>query len=267
MSLIRYRTVVVTMAIAALISGGCRHKRLHRSHSLIAAGHSATSASGTALDAGLAHDPAHPPIDCPLHKLGVDPAHVRPFDEVEKYIAFLEKPERAIWQKPDDVVAALGLKGNETLVDLGAGSGYFTFRFARALPKGKVIAEDPEPEMIRHIHHRVMSDGIGNIQAVLSKPDVPEIADGADWVFICDVLHHVPERSKWLGRIAAAMKPGARLALIEFKEGDLPEGPPASAKIPRAQLLSLFGAAGFAFDEEKRDLLPYQVFLVFKKQK
>ncbi len=102
-------------------------------------------------------DPAHPPIDCPLQKLGVDPFHLRPFDGDEKYIAFLEKPERAVWQKPDDVVAALGLEGSETLIDVGAGSGYFTFRFAKALPRGKVIATDTEAEMIRHIHHKVMN--------------------------------------------------------------------------------------------------------------
>jgi len=59
--------------------------------------------------------------------------HLRPFDDVEKCIAFPEKPERVVWQKPDDVVAALGLKGSETMDDVGAGSGYFAFRFAKAL--------------------------------------------------------------------------------------------------------------------------------------
>jgi ubiquinone/menaquinone biosynthesis C-methylase UbiE len=191
--------------------------------------------------------------------------HLRPFDDVEKYIAFLERPDRAIWQKPDDVVAALGLGGSETLVDVGAGSGYFTFRFAKALPHGKVIATDTEAEMVRHIHHKVMSEGIKNIRAILTKPEDPEVTLDADWVFICDVLHHVPDRPVWLGRISSEMKPGARLAIIEFKEGTLPEGPPASAKIPRAELLSLAARAGLGLDSEKLGVLPYQVFLVFKK--
>lgn len=221
---------------------------------------------GAPAGSALILDPAHPPIDCPLHnKVGADPTHLRPFDDVEKYIAFLEKPERAVWQKPDAVVAALELKGNETVVDVGAGSGYFTFRFAKALPQGKVIATDTEAEMIRHIYHRVMSDGIKNIQAVLTKPDDPKVTKEADWVFICDVLHHVPDRSAWLGRLVTEMKPGAKLALIEFKEGKLPEGPPASTKIPRAQLVSLAGNAGLSFEGEKVNLLPYQVYLVFRK--
>ncbi len=69
------------------------------------------------------HDPANPPIDCPLHRKGVDPGHLRPFAETEKYIEFLERPDRATWQKPDAVVAALHLAGAETLADVGAGSG------------------------------------------------------------------------------------------------------------------------------------------------
>jgi ubiquinone/menaquinone biosynthesis C-methylase UbiE len=133
------------------------------------------------------------------------------------------------------------------------------------LPRGKVIAADTEAEMIRHIHHRVMSEGIKNIQAVLSKPDDPEVSKDADWVFICDVLHHVPDRSAWLRRVGSEMKRGARLALIEFKEGKLPEGPPAAAKIPRVQLIALAKQAGLVLDAEKPALLPYQVFLVFRK--
>jgi SAM-dependent methyltransferase len=211
------------------------------------------------------HDPEHQPIDCPLHKMGGDPTHLRPFADVEKYIAFLERPDRAIWQKPDEVVKALDLKGTETVVDVGAGSGYFTFRFARALPEGRVIAADTEAEMIRHIHHRVMSEGIKNIQAMLTKPEAPDIDKNADWVFICDVLHHVPDRSAWMEQVAAEMKPGARLALIEFKKGKLPQGPPEAAKIPRAQLIALAKKAGLTLDGEKPKLLPYQVFLVFRK--
>jgi len=213
----------------------------------------------------MVHDPAHPPIDCPLHAKGIDPAGLRPFEDVEKYIAFLERPERAVWQKPDEVVAALALKGNETVVDLGAGSGYFAFRFAAALPGGRVIAADIEPEMVRHMHHRAMTDGVQNLEATLIDPGDPAVPAGADVVFICDVLHHVSDRPAWLAKLAGEMKAGARLVLIEFKEGDLPQGPPAAAKIPRAKLVDLMSAAGLRLSGEHADLLPYQVFLIFEK--
>jgi len=206
-----------------------------------------------------------PPIECPLHKVGIDPTKLKPFEQVEKYIRFLERPDRAKWQKPAEVVAALGLQGSETVVDLGAGSGYFTFPIARALPKGKVVAIDCEPEMIRHIHHKVMSEGIPNVEARLAKPDDPGIPPKTDLVFVCDVLHHVSNRSEWLRKLHAEMASGARLVLIEFKSGKLPEGPPEAMKIPKDRILSLLGEAGFTLKEDRPGLLPYQEFLVFVK--
>jgi ubiquinone/menaquinone biosynthesis C-methylase UbiE len=190
---------------------------------------------------------------------------MKPFEDVEKYIAFLERFDRAAWQKPDDVVTALGLKGTETVVDLGAGSGYFSFRLATALPKGKVVAADTEAEMIRHIHHRAMSEGVQNIEATVVQPGDPAVPADADVVFVCDVLHHVADRGAWLAKLSAEMKPGARLVLIEFKEGNLPEGPPEAAKITRSQMLELVTGAGLTLTSERDALLPYQTFLVFRK--
>ncbi len=212
-----------------------------------------------------AHDPSNPPIDCPLHKQGVNTGALRPFAETEKYIEFLERPDRAAWQKPDTVVAALHLAGTETLVDVGAGSGYFTFRFAKALPKGKVIATDVEPEMVRHIHHKVMTEGIPNVKAVLADPKDPSVDAAADIVFVCDVIHHVDGREEWLRKLATEMKPGSRLVVIEFKEGKLPEGPPEPVKIPKAKLVSMLEAAGFSLQADDPKLLPYQTFLTCAK--
>jgi SAM-dependent methyltransferase len=211
------------------------------------------------------HDPANPPIDCPLLANGVSPSAMRPFAETEKYIAFLERPDRARWQRPDEVVRALRLRGTETVEDVGAGSGYFTFRFARALPKGRVIATDIDPEMVRHIHHKVLTDGALNVTAVLAAPDDPGIASDADVVFVSDVLHHVANREPWLRKGYAEMKPGAKLFVVEFKEGRLPEGPPESVKIPKAKLVSMLQAAGFRLISDEPDLLPYQTFLGFEK--
>ncbi len=211
------------------------------------------------------HSQDLPGIDCPLRRAGVDPTQLRPFAEVEKYIEFLDRPDRAAWQKPDEVVRALELRADETVLDLGAGSGYFSFRLARAVPQGKVVAADLEPEMIRHIHHKAMTEGITNLVPVIIKADDPQVPREADLVFICDVLHHVKNRKAWLKKMVSEMKPGARLVLIEFKEGKLPEGPPESVKIPRSGLIEQVSQAGLALEAEKPDLLPYQVFLVFRK--
>ena len=213
----------------------------------------------------LVHDPSNPPIDCPLRRQGLNPDKMRPFKEIKEYIALLERPDRAAWQRPDEVITALKLQGTEQVIDLGAGSGYFAFRFAKALPKGRVIAADVEPEMLRYLHHKAMTEGLKNVEVKLIQPDDPGVPKGIDLIFVCNVLHHVADRPAWLDKISAVMKPGAQLLIIEFKEGELPKGPPASLKIPHDTLIELVTQAGLQLKAERADLLPYQSFLLFQK--
>jgi SAM-dependent methyltransferase len=233
-----FKTVLVSTALAAPVLGG---------------------AAGDDPPAGQA------PIDCPLHAKGVHPADLKPFAETERYIEFLERPDRAGWQRPDAVVAALGLEGTETVADVGAGSGYFTFRFAKALPRGKVVATDVDPEMIRHIHHKVLTERIPNVSVVLADAADPTVPRDAGLVFIADVLHHVARRDAWLGKLAAETKAGTRLVVIEFREGKLPQGPPENIKVPKAELIRLVQKAGFTLESDDPALLPYQTFLAFRR--
>ncbi len=247
------RNILVSLAIAAALATS-------------AIARAAAPADGTAAPAPEAErDGAVAPIDCPLHQGGVDPKGMRPFAETEKWIEYLDKPERAEWQKPDAVVKALGLQGSETVADLGAGSGYFTFRFAKALRTGKVVATDVDPEMVRHMHRKVMAEHLANVRVVLTDPKDPGIPSDADVAFVCDVIHHVADRDARLHRGFEEMKPGARLVVIEFKEGKLPQGPPEAVKIPKAKLVSMLEGVGFKLRLERRELLPYQHFLVFEK--
>jgi hypothetical protein len=88
---------------------------------VVAAGCKTESQPAAGAGKQAVQDHNMPGIDCPLRKAGVDPSGLRPFAEVEEYIAFLDRPDRAAWQKPDEVVAALALQGNEMVFDLGAG--------------------------------------------------------------------------------------------------------------------------------------------------
>ncbi|MBN1509903.1 MAG: methyltransferase [Sedimentisphaerales bacterium] len=248
------RQSVITTVVCACLASGCTKKTPEPSSS---------AATGEAPTVP-ADSPASP-IKSTLRKAGMDPRPVQPLESTEQYVAFLERPDRAIWQKPDDVVRALGLTGDETVADVGADSGYFSFRFAAALPRGRVVATDIEPEMIRYIRQKAMTQRIPNVEPVLASADDPKVPDTADLVFVCDILRRIDDRSAWLLRLHEEMKPGARLVLIEFKEGDLPEGPPATLKIPRSDLFSLLQTAGFTPMAEEPDLLPYQLFLVFRK--
>lgn len=266
----RYGKRTTTMILAVAIVGTASCKRETGAEGAALASSSASvspaptaSPSATASHAAV-HDPSNPPIDCPLRKHGINPHEMKPFDDVEKYIAFLERADRAGWQKPDVVVDALGLEGTEVVADVGAGSGYFTFRFAKELPKGRVLAIDIEPEMIRHIHHKAMMDGVSNVGVEIAKADDPSVPKEADWVFVCDVLHHVKDRAVWLSRMQGQMKPGAKVVLIEFKEGELPEGPPESLKVGKQELVRLMSSAGFKLVKDEPDLLPYQHLLIFE---
>lgn len=189
-----------------------------------------------------------------------------PFADTKDYIAHLEKEDRAAWQKPDDVVASLGLKGSETLVDLGAGSGYFTFRFAGALPQGKVVAVDIDPAMLEHMRRRSEASGIGNIEVVQAGPDDPRVPARPDVVFMCNVLHHVEQPAPWLARVTSAMASGARLVIIEFKMGKLPMGPPDAMKIPGPDVIALARGAGCELIRQNTSLLPYQDVFIFAKR-
>ncbi len=227
---------------------------------------SALAVGSIASASGKVHrDPAHPPIDCPLRKAGVDPHNLTPFEDTQKYIAFLEREDRAVWQKPDTLVDSLELSGSEVVADLGTGSGYFAFRFAKSLPKGKVVAIDVEPEMVRHVHHKAMTSGVENVEVVIAKPDDPSIPKGVDMVFVCDVLHHVEDRPGWLKKLSGQIGEKTKVVLVEFKEGSLPQGPPSSLKIDKNKIVALMKGAGLDLREEKKNLLPYQYVLIFSK--
>jgi len=95
-----------------------------------------------------------------MHRLHNDP---------KSYIGALEDPRRDTYQKPQEVLAALDLKAGETIADIGAGSGYFTFRIAHHVgPKGRVYAVDVSPDMIRHINRRIRELKIKNVVSILA---------------------------------------------------------------------------------------------------
>ena len=214
---------------------------------------------------GMVHDPSNPPVDCPLRKAGLDPTQMKPFEQMESYIQFLEREDRKIWQKPDEVVEQIQLKGDERVLDLGAGSGYFSFPIAQKLTTGRVFAADVEPEMIRHIHHKSMLNNVQNIEVKLIDPKTPEIPENIDIVFMCDVMHHIADPVDWMTGIVKQLPENAQFHIIEFKQGDIPNGPPEAAKIAPEKLLEIAKSSGLELDRQVTDLLPYQNYYIFKK--
>jgi ubiquinone/menaquinone biosynthesis C-methylase UbiE len=188
------------------------------------------------------------------------------FDDVDRWVKVFDDPSRDAWQKPAKVVKHLGLKTGATVVDLGAGTGYFTMHLARAVgARGTVLAVDIEPGLVDHIRERAAAAKLGQVEARLAAPDDPGLPDGAvDLVFVCDTWHHIDGRGRYLERLARALEPGGRIAIVDFREGDLPVGPPAGHKLSREQIVDELARGGFRLASEL-DKLPYQYVLVFSR--
>lgn len=185
--------------------------------------------------------------------------------DVSGYIENLDRASRAEWQKPDEVVGKLQLQAGKAVADLGAGSGYFTFRFAGAVgEQGTVYAVDIEPGMLAHITKRADEEGIGNLQGVHAAPDDPKLPEvSVDLIFTCNVLHHIENRDRYYPLLAQALKPGGRFAIVDFYKRPLPVGPGPAMKIKKRDMIREVEAAGFRLAEDF-DFLPYQYFLIFE---
>ncbi len=180
------------------------------------------------------------------------------------YIAFLEDPQRDAYQKPMEVINALGVKDGEVIADIGAGSGYFAFRFSHHVgAQGKVFAVDISPDMILHMNRQIRDLKVQNVVTVLAAPDDPLLGDSSiDRFFICDVWHHIENQPQYLARLKRMLKPGGQIVMIDFQKRELPVGPPTSMKISRDDLVRQMETAGFKVAKEYT-FLPYQYFLVF----
>lgn len=180
------------------------------------------------------------------------------------YIALLEDPQRDAYQKPHEVIMALDIKEGETIADIGAGSGYFSFRLAHQVgDKGRVYAVDINPDMIIYMNRRIRDMQIKNIVTILAAPDDPLLMDASvDRFFICDTWHHIENQAHYLALMKKMLKPGGQVIMIEFHKKELPVGPPVEMKIAREDLVRQMETNGFNLANEYT-FLPYQYFLVF----
>jgi ubiquinone/menaquinone biosynthesis C-methylase UbiE len=183
------------------------------------------------------------------------------------YIAILEDPARDAYQKPHEVMMSLGIKDGETIADIGAGSGYFTFRFARHVgEKGRVYAVDINPDMILYMNRRIREMKIKNVVTVLSAPDDPLLQEGSiDRFFICETWHHIQNQTQYLALMKKMLRPGGQVIMIDFQKKDLPVGPPNEMKIAREDVIQEMQASGLRLAKENT-FLPYHYFLIFTIQ-
>jgi cyclopropane fatty-acyl-phospholipid synthase-like methyltransferase len=181
------------------------------------------------------------------------------FERAADWAPRFEDPSRDAWQKPDEVIRALGLPEDARVADIGAATGYFPVRLARALPKGKVVGVDVEPSMVEYLEARAKREGLGNLQAVLAAPDDPRIAGPVDLVLVVDTYHHLADRVAYFRRLAAVFSGAGRLAIIDFRV-DSKMGP--AEKLAPEVVADELREAGYS-PVQVHTFLPEQYFLVF----
>ncbi len=186
------------------------------------------------------------------------------FEDVDRWVAAFESPERESRQKPDEVVAALKLRSSDRIADIGAGTGYFTRRFAKAAGKGTVFAVDLEPNLLRYIARRALTEGLKNIVPVLALPDSPMLPPASvEVIFICNTIHHIENRAAYYQVLRESLTPGGRLVIVDFrKDAVLEEGPSPEMRLDRKEVERELSQAGFRLLKD-HDFLPDQYFVVF----
>jgi len=188
--------------------------------------------------------------------------HRHSFGDAEKWAHVFDDPERDEWQKPHEVIRALALPGEAIVADIGAGTGYFAARLANMLKAGRVYAVDLEPAMVKHLAQRARREGLANLVPVQAAPDSPRLPAKVDLALVVDVYHHIEARERYFGGLRKSLRPGGRVAIIDFRP-DAPEGPPVSARIAPERVKAEMAKAGYALSAE-HGFLPRQYFLVFR---
>ena len=183
-----------------------------------------------------------------------------PFEDL---VRSFESGERDAWQKPDEVVALLGDIQGKTIMDIGSGTGYFSFRLADA--GATVICADVDERFLGHIEKRKSELGLDDSQMELRHVpyDSSTLAEGeADVVLIVDTYHHIENRADYFSEVRRGLRPGGQLVVVDFIKKDLPMGPPVAMKMDADTIIEELKAAGYTNFEVNRDLLPYQ-YIIF----
>ena len=186
------------------------------------------------------------------------------FDDPARLAKSFDDPKRDAWQMPDRVIAALRLDPAHAVADVGAGTGYFSMRLAKAVPNGVVYAVDIEPNMVAHLKTRAAGEKLTNVTPVLGSATSPNVPKPVDLILVVDTYHHIGNRPEYFRALQSQLTPAGRIAIIDFRK-DAPEGPPAHFRFTPEQIQKEMAEAGYALTGQ-HDFLPRQHFLIFGRR-
>lgn len=180
----------------------------------------------------------------------------------EDLVKNFESADRNEWQKPDEVILFLGDLKNKTIIDIGAGTGYFEFKMNE--PSAKIIAADVDERFIKYIDERIVSEKKTNISSRKAEYDKPPVTEQeADIVFMVDVYHHIENRKDYFSMVKKGLKPNGEMVIVDFKKGDFEHGPPHEMKIHQQDIINEMKLSGFKLVSQDTTTLKYQYLLKF----
>jgi ubiquinone/menaquinone biosynthesis C-methylase UbiE len=181
-------------------------------------------------------------------------------------IDWLERKEREMEENTSLLLKNLGVKPGMIIADIGAGSGYQSALLSKMVGSGKVFAVDVEPEMIAYLNERIKQEKLSHIVPVLSTEQNVSLPENSiDMMLLVDVYHEFSYPYEMTLSMLAALKPGGKLVLVEFRSEDPTVPIKTIHKMSEAQAIKEFKATGFAFDKNINNL-PWQYCMVFTKQ-
>jgi ubiquinone/menaquinone biosynthesis C-methylase UbiE len=180
-------------------------------------------------------------------------------------IGWLERTDREKEETPSRAIAMLELAPDAVIADIGAGSGYYSFRIAGLIPNGKVVAVDIQQEMLDHLKAEAARRKIGNVEPHLGAIDSIQVdANTLDAVLMVDAYHEFSHPVEMLESIRKALKPGGKIYLLEYRAEDPRVPIKPLHKMSEAQAVREFEALGFSYLGNKPGM-PWQHLLVFEK--
>jgi ubiquinone/menaquinone biosynthesis C-methylase UbiE len=189
------------------------------------------------------------------------PRHGRLFPPID--LGLLERPDRVLWQKPEQIMDAVHVAEGSTVADIGAGAGWFTIRLAQRVgPNGLVYAQDVQSLMLEAIKRRVQREGLQNVQTRQARGNDPNLpAKALDAILIVDAYQEVENRVVYLRNLAKALKPTGRIGIVNWKPGRGGPGPDEpNERIERSVVEADAAAAGLRVLAQEN--LQYQYLLV-----
>ena len=182
----------------------------------------------------------------------------------ENLINRFESEERLEWQKPEEVIDLFGDLNGKTVFDIGAGSGYFTFRLANR--GANAIAADVDDRFLNYVSEKITSTQDTLVSIRKTEYDNPKLSkEEVDHALIVNTYHHIDDRIDYFSKVFIGIKKGGSLMVVDFKKEKSDMGPPKRYRVSAEEAVNELKEAGFSDFAVHSDLLQFQYVLIATK--